>query len=205
MAAMKRITLAAGLLATTAALAASPRKPAAAIGSAKEDEPVVVTPATPGPDVALLRGLAWAFEPAPLEVRAQAVEDLGFLQDPRALNPLAVLTLDANPTLARAAVRAVGAIRHPRAEEILSNLVRHPNASIAVKQQALGLIPFQNTPTALRFVHFTARQQSGSYEVFKAAQALSAQLPVPDPDSIFAAEPTPAPPPTPAPLAGDEK
>lgn len=199
--AMNRIVLAAAFCVAMTTLAAAPKKPASAL-QAKDDEPTPIPVHFAGSDMAVLRGIAWAFEPAPMEVRAQAIEDLGFLQDPRALNPLAVLTLDAHPAIARAAVRAVGAIRHPRAEEILCNLVRHPNASVAVKQQALGLVAFQNTPTALRFVHFTARQAGASYEVTQLAKSLSAQLPVPDPDSIFPSEPVAAPP---APVSGDDK
>ncbi len=201
MAAMKRIILAAVFCVAMTSAAAAPKKPSA-IGNAKEDEPCPAAATTSGAELALLRGTGWAFEPAPLEIRAQAIEDLGFLQDPRALNPLAVLTLDSHPAISRAAVRAVGAIRHPRAEEILQNLVRHQSASPAVKQQALSLLPFQNTPTALRFIHYTAKQANSSYEVVQLAKSLSAALPVPDPDSIF---PTVTPPATPAPLSGDEK
>lgn len=201
MAAMKRITLAAVFCVAMASAAAPPKKPSA-IGNAKEDELCPTSANTAGADLALLRGTGWAFEPAPLEIRAQAIEDLGFLQDPRALNPLAVLTLDTNPAIARAAVRAVGAIRHPRAEEILQNLVRHQSATPVIKQQALSLLPFQNTPTALRFIHYTAKQASTSYEVVQLARQLSSSLPVPDPDSIFPAATTPA---APAPLNGDEK
>lgn len=198
--AMKRIVAAAVVSVAMTSVAAAPKRPASTL-SAKDDEPTPMVAPLPGPDVAVLRGIGWAFEPAPVEVRAQAIEDLGFLQDPRALNPLAVLTLDANPIVARAAVRAVGAIRHPRAEEILCNLVRHPSASSAIKQQALSLIAFQNTPTALRFVHFTARQSQAAFEVLQLAKKLSAQLPVPDPDAIFPQQPvTP-----PAPVSGDEK
>lgn len=205
---MKRIVLAAVVCVAMTPFAAAPKKPASTL-SAKDDEPTPMPPVLAGPDVAVLRGIQWAFEPAPLEVRSQAIEDLGFLQDPRALNPLAVLTLDAHPWIAKAAVRAVGAIRHPRAEEILCNLIRHPNASAAVKQQALSLLAFQNTPTALRFVHFTARQSGLSYELTQLARSLSAQLPTPDPDSIFGGQPVPAPPQPPpaptAPVTGDDK
>lgn len=152
--------------------AAAPR----AIGSAKEDEPCPVAPSTAEADVALLRGLQFAFEPAPIAVRVQAIEDLGFLQDARALNPLAVLTLDPNPPIALAAIRAVGSIRHPRAEEILANLVRHPTASTASRTAALALIQFQNTPTALRFVFAVARQTQGTPEVINTARVLAQSL-----------------------------
>jgi hypothetical protein len=162
------------------ALAAAPKK--GAIGNAKEDEPCVAPAAavsTSTNDVTYLRALAWAFEPAPQEVRAQAIEDLGFLGDPRALNALAVLSLDANPLISKAAIRAVGAMRHPRAEEILGNIVRHPTVSPVNRQFALSLVPFQNTATALRFVHFTARQVGGNADVTQLARVMAATLPSP--------------------------
>ncbi|MDP2270527.1 MAG: HEAT repeat domain-containing protein [Archangium sp.] len=165
---------------------AAPAKRGLAIGSSKEDEPCPArSTATGGADLAFLRGLTWAFEPAPLEIRGQAIEDLGLLGDPRALNPLAAMTLDANPAIAKAAVRAIGIMRHPRAEEILSNLVRHPTAPIVTKQLALSLLPFQNTATALRFIHFIAKQPTGSYELLQQARALSAMLPVPTPEQAL--------------------
>lgn len=201
MSAMTRLTFAAACLLSLTALAAAPRR-ATAIGSAKEDEPCPAA-GTLGPDLAFLRAVQFAFEPAPVEIRSQAIEDLGLLGDPRALNLLAPLTLDPNQALARAAVRAVGTIRHPRAEEILANLVRHPTAPAVTKQYALSLVPFQNTPTALRFVHFVARQPTGAYEVLQLARTLSAQLPVPTPESAL-----PLPADTalaPAPFPGDSK
>ena len=154
------------------AWAAAPR----GIGSAKEDEPCPAPVGTAEADLAILRGLQFAFEPAPIGVRVQAIEDLGFLQDARALNPLSVLTLDPNPPIAMAAIRAVGSIRHPRAEEILSNLVRHPTASTASRVAALKLIQFQNTPTALRFVYAVARQTQGTPEVIATARTLALSL-----------------------------
>lgn len=195
MGSMTRLTAAALCALSLAALAAPPKRPSA-IGSSKEDEPCPAIPATAGADVAYLRALQWAFEPAPAEIRAQAIEDLGLLGDARALNALAVLTLDAHPALAKAAIRAVAAIRHPRAEEILANLVRHPTAPLVTKQQALALVPFQNTPTALRFVHWFARQPSGNYELLAAARALSQVLPTPTLEAPALA---------PAPFPGDTK
>lgn len=160
------------------ALTAAPKK--GTIGSAKEDEPCpVVSQSASNGDTIYLRAMAWAFEPAPQEVRAQAIEDLGFLGDTRALNALAVLSLDGNPLISKAAIRAVGTMRHPRAEEILGNIVRHPTVSAVNRQFALSLIPFQNTPTALRFVHFTARQVGGNADVTQLARVLAATLPNP--------------------------
>jgi HEAT repeat protein len=132
------------------------QKRPAPLGNAKDndDEPPkrVVTSALSGTDVALFRGLLFATEPSPIEVRVQAIEDLGFLQDPRALNFLAQLVFDPNPLVWTAALRAIGAMRHPRAEEILSNVIRHPSLGEGQKLKALEFLPFQNTPSALRFI-----------------------------------------------------
>ncbi|MFT3707851.1 MAG: HEAT repeat domain-containing protein [Archangium sp.] len=198
-------------------LLAAPKK--GAIGSAKEDEPcpVAVTTSTSSNDTIYLRAIAWAFEPAPQEVRAQAIEDLGFLGDTRALNALAVLSLDGNPLISKAAIRAVGTMRHPRAEEILGNIVRHPTVSATNRQFALSLIPFQNTPTALRFIHFTARQVGGNSDVTQLARVLATTLPnpsaeqavppVPEVQTAPAGSMAPAPFPAAAPtnVAGDSK
>lgn len=209
---MTRLAVAALCCLSLHAVAASKR--GAAIGSAKEDEPCPASSnkvSNSGADLALLRGLTWSFEPAPLEIRGQAIEDLGLLGDARALNPLAGMSLDANPAIAKAAVRAIANIRNPRAEEILSNLVRHPTAPLPTKQLALALLPFQNTATALRFIHATARQPTGAYELLQQARALSAMLPVPTPEQALPplAAPTPTPTPagtmTPSAFPGDTK
>jgi len=165
MTSMKRLLLPLMVLTAFAASAAAPKP----IGNAKEEECPKVAP-TSDADLAVLRGIGFAFEPAPIGVRVQAIEDLGFLQDPRALNPLADLTLDPTPQIAQAAVRAVGSIRHPRAQEILENLVRHPTAPVATRTAALALVQFQNTPSALRFIFFIARQTQGTPEVITAAR-----------------------------------
>lgn len=164
-------------------MAATPVTPkrANAIGSAKEDEPCLAGSA--GAELAFIRALVWAFEPAPIEIRSQAIEDLGLLGDPRALNPLATLSLDPNESVARAAVRAVATIRHPRAEEILSNLVRHPHVPLSIKQLALAMLPYQNTPSALRFIRRLAGQTTGGYELLQLARTLAATLPPAIPSS----------------------
>jgi hypothetical protein len=203
---MRRLPLALALVATTA-FAAGPARRATAIGSAKEDEPCPAARDVGAQEVAFVRALTWAFEPAPAEVRAQAIEDLGLLGDVRALNALAQLVLDPNPALARAAVRAVGSLRHPRAEEILANVVRHPNVPEAVKLVAIDLVPYQNTFTALRFVHFVSRnrvQVPGTVQ--QAARALAAVVPEPTPEQALPVlAPAPAAPTFPLPLAGDSK
>lgn len=128
------------------------------LGNTKDDDegaaPVAsrAVECSAGADVALLRGLLYATEPNPLEVRVQAIEDLGLLGDARALNPLAQMVFDPNAAVWAAALRAIGAIRHPRAEEILSNIIRHPSLSEAQKLKALEYLPFQNTPSAIRFI-----------------------------------------------------
>lgn len=170
------------------ALGAPPKK---GIGSVKEDDESPGQAATTGPsgaDLALFRAMLWAFEPAPMEIRVLAVEDLGLLGDPRGLNAAAQFALDPNPQLARAAIRAIAAIRHPRAEEILSNIVRHPTIPEATKVWALESLPFQNTWSALRFVQSSARNSALPYTVLntarRVAQALPAQPAAPPPAAV---------------------
>lgn len=157
---MRLISLLLSLLAGIAL--AEPKK--TAFGNTKDDEEPVAKaePArgAQGADLALLRGLLFATEPNPLEVRVQAIEDLGLLGDARALNPLAGMIFDPNSMVWQAALRAIGAIRAPRAEEILSNIVRHPALSEAHKLKALEYLPFQNTPSALRFIASVQRTTS---------------------------------------------
>ena len=152
-----------------------------AIGSAKEDDPPPPPkPALPpraGPDVALLRGLMWAFEPAPSEIRQLAIEDLGLLGDARALNALAQIATDPNPALARAAIRAVALIRHPRAEEILSNVVRHPMLAEPTKLLALELLPYQNTDSAIHFMQQISRTTTFATSLQYAARNTLAEIP----------------------------
>lgn len=141
-----------GFLATTAM--GAPR--GASLGSVKDDDlpqaPARVATRSAASDVALMRAVTWAFEPAPIEVRVQAIEDLGLLGDPRALNFLAQLALDPNPAFAKAGVRAVALIKHPRAEEILSNIIRHPTLPELLKLQAIQLLPMQGSDSAIRFL-----------------------------------------------------
>lgn len=175
--AMKHFWLLA-LIVAPLAHAAGIKKPAGVIGNAKEDELVCPpAPVTDAPsEAALLRALGFAFESTPIEIRSQAIEDLGLLGDPRALNLLATLSLDANPAVSKAAVRAIGLFHHPRAEEILSNLVRLQQVPLATRQQALALLPFQNTITAVRLVHFTARDRMNPAQLVQQARTLIAQF-----------------------------
>ncbi len=151
---MRFLSLVAFLFALAAV--AQPKPGKSAFGNTKdleEEAPKAASvTALPGKDVALLRGLLHATEPNPMEVRSQAIEDLGLLGDTRALNPLAGMIFDPNPVIWQSALRAIGAIRHPRAEEILSNIVRHPSLSEAHKLKALEYLVFQNTNSALRFI-----------------------------------------------------
>jgi hypothetical protein len=158
---------------SAAAFAAPPKK---SIGSAKEDAPCPDAGLN-GADLALFRAMQWAFEPVPLEIRVQAVEDLGLLGDPRGLNVAAQFVFDPNPQLAKAAVRAVSLIRHPRAEEILSNVVRHPAVPEATRLLALEALPFQNTWSSLRFVHASARNTALPWSVLNAARRIAQTLP----------------------------
>ncbi|MBL8952614.1 MAG: HEAT repeat domain-containing protein [Myxococcaceae bacterium] len=139
--------------------------PPKGLGSAKEDDdepvksaqaPLTGPGATSDADSALLRGVLFAFEPAPTEIRVIAIEDLGILGDSRALNPLAQLVMDANPTVQLAALKAIGSIRHPRAEAILANVVRHPTLGDRTKLAAVDAILFQNSSSSVAFLSFLA-------------------------------------------------
>jgi hypothetical protein len=187
-----------GVAVATTSPAAPPGKGIA--GPREDDCPELAPPSTAGPDLALIRGLLWAFEPAPLEIRVLAIEDLGFLGDPRSLNPLSQLCLDPNPLVARAALRAVAAIRHPRAEEILANVARHPLAQESARQRALELLPFQNTWSSLQAIHQLARAVPVT-SVVLVARRLAAELPA-EPAPPPATAPLPGPAPSPAPATG---
>lgn len=126
------------------------KKKTDALGSAKDEEPATPPPPVAPPpisdaDLGLLRALEYAFEPAPREIRVLAVEDLGLLQDPRALNALAHLIFDPDPEVALAAVRTVGHFRAPRAEEILGNVIRHPQLAHPLKTAAVHGLALQGT------------------------------------------------------------
>ncbi|SEN07699.1 HEAT repeat-containing protein [Stigmatella aurantiaca] len=115
---------------------------------AREEPAPAARGGTVSEDTALLRGLLWATEPTPEEVRAMAIEDLALLADPRALNPLAALLWDPSPRIQAAALRAVALFQHPRAEEILTQVVRHTQLPDALKLQALDGLLYQRTASA---------------------------------------------------------
>ena len=141
------------------------------LGSPREDDaPAAAKAGAAAEEPALLRGLLWAFEPAPSEIRVLAVEDLGLLGDPRALNPLAQLIGDSNPMVQAAAIRAIGAMRHPRAEEILANVVRHPSLPEKLKVQSIDTLLLQNTRSSLLFLHLVARSPLFSFNLQNAAR-----------------------------------
>ncbi len=99
-------------------------------------------------DVAVLRAIGYLFEPAPREIRVLAVGDVALLGDPRGLDPLAHMILDPDPVVAEAAALAVGRFKHPRAEQILANVVHHPSLSVALKLAAVRGLPLQDTPSS---------------------------------------------------------
>lgn len=189
---VKRLALA-SLLVTSPALAQvdagvpkappkQPQKMSKSIGSAKEDdEPEAPKAAAAQPvsdsDAGLLRALLYAFEPAPTEIRVIAIEDLGLLGDTRALNPLAQLVMDANPAVQQAAVRAIASIQHPRAEAILSNIVRHPSISEKVKIAAIDGLIFQNSTTSVQFLDFLSKWKGFHPALQQQARRVLSELP----------------------------
>jgi hypothetical protein len=138
--------------AQTASKRAGKPSPAAAPAPKKEAKPPPAqAPAStewvPPPneaDIALLRALLYALEPAPQEIRIIAAEDLALLGDPRALDVLAHLVFDRDPQVARAAVHAVTRFRHPRAEQMLANIIHHPALPDALKTIAVEGVQFQD-------------------------------------------------------------
>ncbi len=177
---MKKTTLLLTLVLAGSALAAAPRIKGG-LGSAKEDDEEAPRPAPAvaanEADVALLRALLWATEPAPTEIRVIAVEDLGLLGDPRALNPLAQLLVDPNPAVQAAALRSIGTLRWPRAEEILTNVARHPTLPERLKVAAVDLVVFQNTNTAIAFLKFVAKGTHFNFNLQNAAKKALADVP----------------------------
>jgi len=158
---MLRLCAAVVLLSSSTVLAQSASEPAA--GSSI------------GADAALLRGLLWATEPNPEEIRIIAIEDLALLGDPRALNPLVALVWDPNPRIQAAALRAVALFQHPRAEEILSGVVRHPKFPDAMKIQALDGLLYQRTASARSTVEAAARDPRLPLAVQSAALNVAAR------------------------------
>jgi HEAT repeat protein len=159
--------------------------PSKGLGSAKEDDDEPVKPAVaakPGggitdTDAGLLRAILYAFEPAPTEIRVIAIEDLGLLGDSRGLNPLAQLVMDPNPQVALAAVRAIASIQHPRAEAILSNIVRHPTLPEKVKLAAIESLVFQNSSSSVAFLSFLTRSNGFHPALQQQARRVLSELP----------------------------
>ena len=166
------------LLVGSVCLAAAPIRQKG-LGSPREDEPEAtrIAVSDSDTDAGLLRGLLYALEPAPTEIRVIAVEDLGLLGDFRALNPLAELLMDPNPAVQTAALRAIGAMRHPRAEEILSNVARHPTLPEKLKLSAVDLVLFQNTDSAIVFLKQVARSSTFTFNLQNAAKRALADVP----------------------------
>lgn len=174
----RTITLASLLLAGIAA--AQPNR--VRLGSAKEEAgpAAASSPSCSDADTALARGLVYAFEAAPLEIRVIAIEDLALLGDPRALDPLSQLVLDPSPLIQAAALRAVSKFHAARAQEILENVVRSSFLHERLKLQAVEALMFQRTPTAREFLARVSTSTSFPYNVRKAAQkALEAWGPPP--------------------------
>jgi HEAT repeat protein len=132
-----------------------------------------------GADAALLRGLLWAAEPAPEEIRTIAIEDLALLGDPRALNPLVAYLWDPNPRIQAAALRAIALFQHPRAEEILSGIVRHPKLADALKIQALDGLLYQRTASARATVEAASRDPRQPLAIQSAALNVAARWAAP--------------------------
>ncbi|MBI3185104.1 MAG: HEAT repeat domain-containing protein [Myxococcales bacterium] len=164
-------------VATAAAQPARPKRappePTAILGSAKEEEPAPLpasAPACPEHDTALLRAVLYAFEPAPEEIRVTAVEDLALLGDARALNALTQLVFDQNLAVQAAAIRSVSRFQTPRAEEILANVIRHPQLPALLKLQSVEAMVLQRSATARELLLRVSRSTSYGHNISSAAR-----------------------------------
>lgn len=168
-----------GLVVVGVAFAAPSKPKGVGALSEEDDEPVKapVASAQNEADLALLRALLWALEPAPTEIRVIAVEDLGLLGDPRALNPLAQLLVDPNPAVQLAALKSIGALRYPRSEEILTNVARHPTLPERLKLSAVDAVLFQNTRSSIVFLKQVARGTAFTFNLQNAAKRALAEIP----------------------------
>ncbi|MFL5321745.1 MAG: HEAT repeat domain-containing protein [Myxococcaceae bacterium] len=154
--------------------AAQKRPPASMLNAKEEDEPAAAQKTENAAlcgdaDKALATALAYAFEPAPDEIRAIAIEDLALLADPRAVDPLATLILDANPAVATAAVHALGTFTTPRATQVLENVIRHPRISPNVKELAIKALPFHRRQRARDFLASIAKNSAYPQNLQRAA------------------------------------
>lgn len=127
-------------------------------------------------DVAVLRAIAYMFEPAPREVRVLAVGDVALLGDPRALDALAHMILDPDPQVAQAAVEAVTRFRHPRAEQILANVIHHPSLTVGLKLAAVRGLPFQDTPSSRELLTELSNSERQAPPLREAATDMLKQL-----------------------------
>jgi hypothetical protein len=112
----------------------------------------------------------FATEPAPEEIRALAIEDLGFLGDERVLGTLALLIQDPALAIQMAALRAVRSYPTPRAEEILANAAGDPALSDGPKLYAVESMAFFRTRTAKQFLENVKESPSFSSKLQAAAQ-----------------------------------
>lgn len=163
---MRHLLLAGFLLAAPTALAQGTAAPPAS--SESVNSPI-------GADAALLRGILWATQTAPEEIRTLAIEDLALLGDPRALGPLSAMLWDPNPRIQQAVVRAVTAFQHPLAEEILTQVVRSTRLPDALKVQALEGLIYQRTPSARGTVETASRDPRLPLAVQSAALNVAAR------------------------------
>ncbi|MGQ0504833.1 MAG: HEAT repeat domain-containing protein [Myxococcaceae bacterium] len=165
------VLLAVGLFGATSLAQSSPRKGGVKLGSPKEEVDASGPTSSRDADLALLRGLLFALEPSPPEIRVQAMEDLALVGDPRALNLLAQLIFDGNPNVQLAAVKTVTKFQTPRAEEILCNVIRHPQVAEMLKVRAVEGLLFQRTASSLEMLEEVSKQPRYNSRLQTAARA----------------------------------
>jgi HEAT repeat protein len=136
--------------------------------------PLVAAPADA--DRALLAATSAAVEPAPLEVRVLAVEELGLLGDTRAVPLLRRLLIsESQPALQRAAVRALRALGTPEAVSVLDEGLRTGRLSYEAARELVAALPYLRWEAARAALAWAAAN-AATYEVRAAAQSALARF-----------------------------
>ncbi|MBX5483141.1 MAG: HEAT repeat domain-containing protein [Myxococcaceae bacterium] len=154
-------------------------------GGKDEDATPAAAPAPVPPksdaDRALLKALLFAFQPAPREIRAIAIEDLALLGDRRAIDVLADLAFHPDPVIAAAAVRAIGHFQDRRAEDLLIRVAEKRTFPIEIRTAAIDALPFQATLTAHAALRLLAGASSEPSAIQQAARKSADAMTLPGP------------------------
>ena len=141
--------------------------------------PLVAAPSDA--DRALLAASSAAVEPAPLEVRVLAVEELGLLGDGRTIPLLRrLLVAEQHPALQRAAVKALRALGTPAAASVLDEALRTARLSVEGAREVVSALPWLRWEQSRATLQWAAAH-AASPELRAAAQAALARFDPPPP------------------------